>query len=119
LENKDEFAKQNFDKYYEIWKQLLPEKLDDKVWQDSVMSHMLEGGVATLPYVIDKIEKGDESLIPTFIELTKINIKLPRNIKERQKLRVVYSLPVDATKIDCLNWWAKNKQKWLIFDPNE
>jgi hypothetical protein len=58
-------------------------------------------GIVTLPYVIAEIEKGDAKLIPAVHQLTKGK-----------------TLKKDATQSEVLEWWRKDKEKWLISDPN-
>ena len=111
MENKDEFAKQQFEKYYPIWKSLRENKPDDKASQDYALRSMIRSGVPTLPYLMDVIEKGDESLIPIVSKLTH---------KERCRFGTKDLLiKSTATRSECLTWWGKNKEKWRILDHNK
>jgi hypothetical protein len=71
---------------------------------------MVRGGVPTLPYIIDEIEKGDVSLLLA-VELIKTPKPFPGSSAR--------GLSKNATRANCLNWWNENKHKWLIFNPNE
>lgn len=58
-------------------------------------------GIAALPSIMEKVKLGDIELIPIISELTDGKIKK------------------DITQSECLDWWEKNKQEWLIpFEEN-
>ena len=60
----------------------------------------LKYGVANLPFMTEKVQKGNTDLVPLISEL------------------VDAKLPPDATQQECLNWWNKNKSSWTIsFGP--
>ena len=58
-------------------------------------------GIAALPAMMVKVEKGDADVIPLISELTDGATK------------------ADFKPAECLDWWAKNKQIWLLPTNNE
>lgn len=57
---------------------------------------MLEVGVGALPYIVERIGKGETDLIPAMSALTDGRVKQ------------------DATPNECIEWWNAHKQDWLI-----
>ncbi len=53
-------------------------------------------GIPALPFMIEKVKLGENAFIPLISRL------------------VDQELPKDATHQQCLEWWEKNKHKWLI-----
>ena len=74
----------------------------------SMKKDMTQGGIPTLPYLIEAIEKGDESLIPLVAELT----------ANRGKGKST-GLSNTATKEETLEWWLKNKDQWTLKDADK
>ncbi len=99
LKNGDKYAKEQFDKYYPEWKTALKNKPDAKSRHEGLQERMLKGGISALPYIIDKIETGDEELIKSVKKITNGSGN---------------SLDKDAGWEDCLNWWKENKDKWSM-----
>jgi hypothetical protein len=112
LREGDRFARQEFEKYYDIWKRLSTERPDNRISEDYVMSSMLRGGAAVLPYVLEEIEKGDETLIPGVSYLTRLRSIRP-GVEEKPELRK------DATREECLQWWTDNKDRWVVFQAEK
>jgi hypothetical protein len=79
---------QQFEKRYQARK-LIPKNTKYKPRLDTL-------GIPALPFIIEKVKQGDKDLIPLISGL------------------VDHELPKDATQQQCLDWWEKNKQKWLI-----
>jgi hypothetical protein len=102
LDHGSNYARNRFEKYYPQWRQVLLESPQDISRQDYHMRKMLRAGIVTLPYVIAEIEKGDAKLVPAVHQLTKGK-----------------ALKKDATQSEVLEWWKKDKEKWLISDPNQ
>lgn len=115
-EHKDEIAKIIFEKNYSRWEEF--QKLgnnmitttNDKMGATiaSMKKDMTQGGIPTLPYLIEAIEKGDESLIPLVAELT----------ANRGKGKST-GLSNTATKEETLEWWLKNKDQWTLKDADK
>ena len=74
-------------------------KTSSKTFLVKPQKRMLKGGISALPYIIDKIETGDEELINSVKKLTNGSGN---------------SLDKDAGREDCLNWWKENKDKWSM-----
>ncbi|MBA7690817.1 hypothetical protein ES703_99349 [subsurface metagenome] len=91
-----EFTKQRFEKYYREWKRVVEEKPQAHSAHSYRQNKMLQAGIPALPFLIEKVKKGDIGLIKTISELTN------RELKKT------------ATQKQCLEWWNKNKHKWLI-----
>ncbi|UCG58784.1 MAG: HEAT repeat domain-containing protein [Phycisphaerales bacterium] len=93
-----EFARSQFEQYHPKLQLLKQERPDDTVSQNAVAWQMMQGGIATLPYMIEEIKNGDESLVAMVWKLVGPNA----------------SLEEDATGQECLEWWAQNKDEWLL-----
>ena len=75
--------------------------------RQAIFDDMARGGRAALVFIMEQIEKGDESLVPFIPEWLKPVRKNP--------FRAARSpLPANATRQQCLNWWKANKEHWLI-----
>lgn len=85
---------QQFEKFYQEWKKLNAEGKEIEVKEK--YQRMIDLGVAALPYMIEKIEKGDKELISAVSYLTGGEVK------------------TDAKTSECVEWWKKNKEKWTI-----
>lgn len=91
---KDRFETgEKFNELYDEWKALKAEKNENA---EKVYKKMVHLGIAALPEIINKIEEGDESLIPIASKLTDgaINLK--------------------ATSSESVTVWEQNKERWLI-----
>jgi hypothetical protein len=113
LKKGDKFAKQQFDEHYPVWRRAWEEKSQYPEGEEpygGIMFRMLQGGIAALPYVMDELEKGDESLLYAV-----------DSIKLGKKYMIINSHHLSAdvsTRDKALKWWQDNKQKWLVVDPN-
>ena len=91
-----EFTQKRFEKFHLDWKQAKTEDPNIPRLHPYLQNQMLKAGIPALPYLIEKVKSGDIELITTISQLTKGKLKKT------------------ATKEECLEWWKKNKQKWLI-----
>jgi len=91
-----EFTEQRFEKYYREWKRVVEEKPQAHSAHSYRQNKMLQAGIPALPFLVEKVKNGDVALITTISELTN------RELKKT------------ATQEQCLEWWNKNKRKWLI-----
>jgi hypothetical protein len=57
-----------------------------------------ELGIVALPCIVQKIEQGDDNLLPAFLYLTDKEVG------------------TTATVSEALSWWAANKEKWTLPD---
>lgn len=105
---KDRFAKRQFEQFYPQWKSLRKNRPNDKGSQFYAKRNMLRGGVPTLPFLMNAIEKGDESLVPTVSEFT--------HLRGRRFGTKGLQIKPKATRTECLNWWKKNENKWKVSD---
>ena len=85
---------QQFENLYQEWKKLKEEGKETEAKEK--YQRMMDLGIFALPSIMTKIEQGNTEIISAISELT--DGKVNKN----------------AQKIDCLDWWNKNKQKWLI-----
>jgi hypothetical protein len=85
---------QQFDNLYQEWKKLKEEGKETEAKEK--YQRMMDLGIFALPSMMTKIEQGNTEIISAVSELT--DGKVDKN----------------AQKTDCLDWWKKNKQKWLI-----
>jgi hypothetical protein len=91
LKVRETWTEREFEKRYERWL---------KGRGDSQDERRLRGvGITALPLIIEKVEQGEAALIPVVSRL------------------VDQELPQVATQQECLTWWQKNKDRWLI--PSE
>lgn len=104
-----EYTKKQFDKYYAELKVAQKEDPNDRSRHRYLQRQMLKGGVATLPYLMEKIEQGDESMMSSMYQLVR---KRPpqRSQQDIDKLEQTFQ---DRNK--CLNWWKQNKKEWILF----
>jgi hypothetical protein len=87
-----------FDKLYSEWIRL--KQVNDS---NSVKSYqkMTNLGIPVIPFIVEKLEDGDSSLVSAISCLTDGEISK------------------DASSKECKNWWDKNREKWTIkFDDN-
>ena len=89
-------AKREFEKYYPGLKRAQEKRPDKPDIHASITKKMFGGGIAALPFAVEKVKEGDLTLIPAISGLTNGELKK------------------SATQKECLEWWEKNKQKWLI-----
>jgi len=107
----DKFARERFEEVYPKLKLLQKERPDDRPSQYWAMREAIRGGIPTLPYIIERIDKGDETMVPAVIELL-----YPREDSERFSGR---ELSKNANRMDCLNWWKENKEKLMILQAKK
>ncbi len=88
---------QCFENLYKEWQELKKQKKDKDA--KAKYQQMLDLGIAALPYMTEKVEQGDTELIPAISVLTDGKVKK------------------DTKQSECLDWWKKNREKWLIPFP--
>lgn len=96
LKHGPQYAKREFDKHYPGLRRAQKERPRSGGAHDYIKRKMLRGGIAVLPFVVEKVKEGDLTLIPTISELTNCELK------------------GSATQKQCLKWWEKNHTKWLM-----
>lgn len=110
----DRYAKQQFEKYYPVWKRALLERPQDPDEPDSgykgILYRMIGGGIAALPYLMSRIEQGDASLLWA-VESLRQGRLLDFNRDELP--------PEIATCAAGLKWWRENKETWSVFDSDK
>lgn len=91
-----------FYKYYDEWKVLKAEGKVDKVDRAKEKYRQIcRLGIAALPLMVEKVRQGDTAFISAMSKLS--NGRLNK----------------DAKQAECLDWWEKNKENWLIPFPNK
>jgi hypothetical protein len=103
---RDRFAKRQFEKFYPQLKSLRKNRPNDLGSQDNAMRNMVRGGVPTLTFPMDAVEKGDELLIPLVAKLT--------NLKGRRFGAKGLQIESTATRTECLSWWENNENEWKV-----
>lgn len=88
------FSDQRFERLYNEWKQLRGQNKQEQAKKK--YQRIIDVGIAALPKIMEKIEQGDTTLIEAVSKLTDKKVK------------------TNAKKSECIDWWKKNKQKWLI-----
>lgn len=89
------FSKQRFDVTYSKWKNEKENNRPKYVVRTHFLK-MIDLGIPVLPLMVEKVRLGETDFIPAISRLTDGKLKK------------------DATQAECLDWWSKNKQKWLI-----
>jgi len=90
---------ERFGELHENIKALKAQKKD--IEAAAIRVKILNLGIAVLPAMMVRVEKGDADVIPLISELTDGAVK------------------ADLKPAECLDWWAKNKQIWLLPTNNE
>jgi len=85
---------QQFEKLYGEWNNLKKQNKGKEAKEKFQEIEYL--GIPALPSIVDKIEKGDNNLIPLVSYLTNNEIK------------------ENATAAECVAWWKANKDKWVL-----
>ena len=88
-----------FSKLYSQWKELRRQNKKDEV--SNKLRQIRNLGLAALPEIMDQIIHGDRELISIVSTLTRGKVD------------------PNATTDQCVAWWGKNKEKWLIPFPNK
>ena len=82
---------------YAEWKELKKQQKEKEA--SAEYKRILDLGIAALPYMVEKVKKGDTELIEAISELTNDQLKK------------------DADKEDVEKWWNQNKGSWIIPFP--
>jgi len=90
-----QFTEQRFDTIYSKWKNEKETGRPTYVVRKQFLK-MVDLGIPALPFMIEKVQQDETDLIPAISILTGGKLK------------------DTSTRAECLNWWNKNKQKWLI-----
>jgi predicted outer membrane repeat protein len=98
LDAGDQYAREWFDAYYSEWDTAVREQPDNRSYQNALLNKMLTGGMAVIPYIIDKMKQGDERLVEALTRLIRC-------------WRVE-----GCTAAQWLQWWTDNRQQWQVFD---
>ena len=91
-------TQQHFIELYNNYSEVKQSRFNEKSAISYSRSKIADLGIAALPLIIQKIEKGEADLIPLVSQLTDNKIKS------------------DAQKKEVLDWWKSNKDKLTIFD---
>ncbi|MBN2181625.1 MAG: hypothetical protein JW715_06905 [Sedimentisphaerales bacterium] len=68
---------------------------------------MTQGGVFVLPYLMEQIEKGDDSLIPATNRFIMKDNKRRGYTPDGEK-------PSSISRSDCLKWWQSNRDRYIV-----
>lgn len=101
-----DFAKRQFEEYYPRWKRVQKNRPDDSLSQRRLLGKMTHGGVFVLPYLMEHIEKGDDSLIPATHRFIIKEHKRRGYIPDREKPSI--------SRSDCLKWWQNNRDRYMV-----
>ncbi|MBN1803650.1 MAG: hypothetical protein JW837_00225 [Sedimentisphaerales bacterium] len=92
-------ARERFESLYQKWKD---DKANGKSLDADKMKKSIQAlGIETLPFLIDKVKQGDTEWVEVISKLTAG--KLDKN----------------AYIFQCIEWWEKDKENWLIPFPNK
>jgi hypothetical protein len=91
---------QYFAERYSKWKKLREQGNEKESEAKEELENIRALGIAALPMIIEKVEKGDKELIPIVSKLTDSQVEENASIPQ------------------CTAWWRDNKQKWFIPFPN-
>ncbi len=92
------WTKQNFDENYNEYSKVKQTRSNEKDAISYYKQKIANLGIAALPLIIEKIEKGEKDLTPLVSEITNNKVKS------------------DAEAKEVLDWWKANKARWTIFD---
>ena len=96
------FTEERFEKIYLEWKNMKRETKIQRILAKRKLNEMSALGIAALPFMIEKVAQGDTTFISAISNLMDGELKKT------------------ATQEQCLEWWNKNKHKWLIpFDKSK
>lgn len=84
---------------YAKWKELKMQQKEKEAGAE--YQRILDLGIAALPYMVEKVKKGDIELIEEMSELTNGQLKKGTNKEDVEK------------------WWNQNKESWIIPFPKE
>jgi hypothetical protein len=103
-----EFAREHAAKAYAEWKRRSKEEGNNfsDVAKNRLFAEMTRGGIASLPYIMERIEQGDGSLIPYVPQLVR-----PVRGKQPEK-GPGPALSGKATRSQCIAWWRDNHSKY-------
>lgn len=87
-------TERSFDRYYQEWKGYLAEKNPEEA--EKKLKNIKNLGIAAMPFMINKIEKGDLEFIKIISDHTN------------------ESLSADTSKDECISWWNENHEKYTI-----
>ena len=99
LEIGPEYTRKQFETYYAQRKAAIEENPLDDARHRYLQTQMLKGGVATLPYLMEKMEQGDNTLVPALATLTGD-----------------YWTTILCGPSECIQWWRQHQRDWLIFE---
>jgi hypothetical protein len=108
----------SFDHYYRQWKRDLAEKKEDEA--NNKLLSIRKLGIVAMPFMIDKIKKGDLKFVKIISDYSKI--QYPVNYigeGDLQSIKIISdytseSLNENASKDECIAWWNENKDKFTI-----
>ena len=90
------FMEPRFNAIYSRWKKMKKETKGEKYVARKEFNKMIDLGIPSIPFMVEKVKRGEIEFIPAISKLTDGKLKK------------------DATQAECLDWWNKNKKKWLI-----
>ena len=90
------FVEPRFNAIYSRWKKMKKETKGEKYVARKEFNKMIDLGIPSIPFMVEKVKRGEIEFIPAISKLTDGKLKK------------------DATQAECLDWWNKNKKKWLI-----
>jgi len=105
-----EFAQKHAAEMYAVWNRRSEKGREGfgATSEKRLFEEMTRGGLASLPYIMERIEKGDGSLVSYVPQIV-----LP--VRENPFKRSLTSqLPKGATRSECLEWWRNNSSKYRV-----
>lgn len=90
------FVEPRFNAIYSRWKKMKKETKGEKYVARKEFNKMIDLGIPAIPFMVQKVKRGEIEFIPVISKLTDGKLKKT------------------STQSECLDWWNKNKQKWLI-----
>lgn len=95
-QNGEKLTEESFNAIYSKWNKMKKETKGEKYVAHKEFNKMIDLGIPTIPFMVEKITRGEIEFIPVISKLTDGKLKK------------------GATQAECLEWWNKNKQQWLI-----
>ena len=93
--------------FVEWWEggQALADEMFAEAYAEGDYERVAALGTAVLPRMMEKLEAGDERILPAFRQIAVGQPVIPEKAAESREA--------------CLNWWKENKQHWTIPFPDQ
>lgn len=106
----DAYAKKSFEENYAKWLRMRKDR-PDSMSERYLYDKMVSGGIATLPYIMAELDKGEDDALVLAAEHLKAGGYREAILRRQATAR--------REKAETLQWWAENKERWTLFQSPE